>query len=101
MAIVDVILSVAIHRVGGIRPSLVEYYVLRSGKSTTGGRHAVHSHPGFPNDRYGAGITSDVIGEHGPLIAEAQARAELLRFLMAAHGVQPNPPRVDCTAPPR
>jgi len=84
VAIVDVILSVSIHRVGGIRPRLAEYYVLRSGTRTTGGRHALHSHSGFPDDTYGAGITSDAIGEHGPRIAEALARAELPRFLVAA-----------------
>lgn len=84
VAIVDIILSVSIHRVGGIRPRLAEYHVLRSGKNAGGGHHAIHKQPGFLDDTYGAGITSDAIGEHGPRIAEALARAELPRFLVAA-----------------
>ncbi len=84
VAIVEIILSVSIHRVGGIRPRLAEYHILRSGKNVGGGHHATHKQPGFPDDTYGAGITSDAIGEHGPRIAEALARAELPRFLVAA-----------------
>lgn len=87
-AIVDTILSVAIHRVGGIRPRLAEFHILRSGKRAGGGHQVVHTHAGFPNDTYGAGITSDAIGEHGPRIAEALAREELPKFLAAAIEVQ-------------
>ncbi|MFF7233746.1 hypothetical protein BX264_1843 [Streptomyces sp. 2333.5] len=43
---------------------------------------------GFPDDHYGAGITSAAIEEHGPRIALALAREELPRFLAAALEVQ-------------
>jgi hypothetical protein len=88
IAVVDVILSVSIHRAGGIRPQLAQYWVLRSGQRAGGGHHAVRKETGFPNDTYGAGITSEAIEQHGPRIAEALARAELPRFLAAAIEVQ-------------
>jgi hypothetical protein len=87
-AIVDTILSVSIHRVGGVRPRLAEYHVLRSGRNAGGGHHAVHKQAGFPDDTYGAGITSEAVAEQGPRIAEALARQELPRFLAAAIEVQ-------------
>lgn len=83
-AIVDTVLNVAIHRAGGIRPRLAEHYVLRSGKFAGGGYYAVHRETGFPNDTYGAGITTDAIGRHAPRIADALSREELPRFLAAA-----------------
>ncbi|WEO76430.1 hypothetical protein BJQ94_13790 [Cryobacterium sp. SO2] len=86
--IVDVILNVSIHRAGGIRPQLAEHAVLRSGQTAGGGRRAVRNRTGFPNDNYGAGITSEAIERHGPRIAEALAREELPRFLAAAIQVQ-------------
>lgn len=88
IAIVDVILSVSIHRAGGIHPQLAQYEVLRSGQHAGGGHHAVWKETGFPNDTYGAGITSEAIEQHGPRIAEALAREELPRFLAAAIEVQ-------------
>ena len=88
IAIVDVILSVSIHRAGGIRPQLAQYEVLRSGQRASGGHHAAWAETGFPNDTYGAGITSEAIEQHGPRIAEALAREELPRFLAAAIEVQ-------------
>lgn len=87
-AIVDTILSVSIHRVGGIRPRLAEYHVLRSGRNAGGGHHAVHKQTGFPDDTYGAGITSEAVAEQGPRIAEALGREELPQFLAAAIEVQ-------------
>ncbi len=87
-AIVDTILSVSIHRVGGVRPRLAEYHVLRSGRNAGGGHHAVHRQTGFPDDTYGAGITSEAVAEQGPRIAEALAREELPKFLAAAIDVQ-------------
>jgi len=83
-AIVDTILNVAIHRVGGIRPRLAEYHVLRSGVFAGGGHYAVHPETGFPDDTYGASITSDAIGRHAPRIADALSREQLPRFLAAA-----------------
>ncbi len=83
-AIVDTILNVAIHRDGGIRPRLAEYHVLRSGAFAGGGHYAVHTETGFPDDTYGAGITTDAIGRHAPRIADALSREELPRFLAAA-----------------
>lgn len=88
IAIVDVIMSVSIHRAGGIRPQLAQFEVLRSGRRAGGGHHAVRKEPGFANDTYGAGITTEAIGQHGPRIAEALAREELPRFLVAALEVQ-------------
>lgn len=85
---VDVIMSVSIQRGGGIRPQLAQFEVLRSGRHTGGGAHMVRKEAGFPNDTYGAGITSEAIEQHGPLIAEAMAREELPRFLAAAIEVQ-------------
>lgn len=85
---VDVIMSVSIHRGGGIRPRLAQFEVLRSGRHVGGGAHMVRKETGFPDDTYGAGITSKAIEQHGPLIAEALAREELPRFLAAAIEVQ-------------
>lgn len=87
-AIVDVIMNVSIHRVGGIRPQLAQFGVLRSGRHETGGGHIVPNEAGFPNDTYGAGITTAAIEQHGPRIAEALARADLPLFLAAAIEVQ-------------
>lgn len=87
-AAVDVIISVSIHRGGGIRPQLAEFEVLRSGRHVGGGTHIVPKETGFPYDSYGAGITSKAIERHGSLIAEALAREELPRFLAAAIEVQ-------------
>ncbi|MEE1931307.1 hypothetical protein V1J52_24585 [Streptomyces sp. TRM 70351] len=88
IAIVDVILSVSIHRAGGIRPNLAQYEVLRSGQPAGGGHRAVWNETGFPNDTYGASITTEAIGQHGQRIAEALARQKLPRFLAAAIEVQ-------------
>ncbi|WP_159824949.1 hypothetical protein [Frigoribacterium sp. 9N] len=88
LAIVDVILNVSIHRVGGVRPQLAQYEVLRSGQRAGSAHYAVRNETGFPNDTYGAGITSEAIERHGPHIAEALAREELPRFLAAAIEVQ-------------
>lgn len=88
IAIVDVILSVSIHRAGGTRPRLAQFGVLRSGRRAGSGERAVWKEAGFPNDTYGAGITTEAIGQHGPQIAEALAREELPRFLAAAIEVQ-------------
>ncbi|MFJ6359208.1 hypothetical protein [Pseudarthrobacter oxydans] len=85
---VDVILSVSIHRSGGICPQLAEHAVLRSGQYAGSGRRAVWNRTGFPNDTWGAGMTAAAIGRHGPRIAEALAREELPRFLAAAIQVQ-------------
>lgn len=86
--LVDVILNVAIQRVGGIRPQLAQYAVLRSGAEAESGHRAVHKEAGFPDDTYGASITTEAIERHGPRIAEALAREELPRFLAAAIEVQ-------------
>lgn len=85
---VDVILSVSIHRSGGIRPQLAEHAVLFSGQPAGSGHRAVRKQTGFPNDTWGAGMTAEAIGRHGPRIAEALAREELPRFLAAAIQVQ-------------
>lgn len=85
---VDVIMTVSLHRSGGIRPQLAEHAVLRSGEYAESGRRAVRNRTGFPNDTYGAGMTAEAIGRHGPRIAEALAREELPRFLAAAIQVQ-------------
>lgn len=85
---VDVIMSVALHRSGGIRPQLAQHAVLRAGERAGFGRRAVPSLTGFPNDTYGAGMTREAIERHGPRLAEALAREELPRFLAAAIQVQ-------------
>lgn len=87
-AIVDVIFNVALHRSGGIRPQLAEHVVVLSGVPTSSGHRAVWDHTGFPDDTYGAGMTSEAIEKHGPRIADALAREELPRFLAAAIEVQ-------------
>lgn len=87
-AIVDIILSVSIHRSGGIRPQIAEYAVLRPGRSAEFGRRVVRDQPGFPDDTWGAGLTARAIEVHGPRIAKALAREELPRFLAAAIQVQ-------------
>lgn len=84
LAIVDTILSISIHRSGGIRPQLAEYAILRSGRPAEHGRRAVPSQLGFPDDTWGAGLTAKAIERHGPRIAEALAREELPPFLAAA-----------------
>lgn len=86
--IVDVIINVALHRSGGIRPQLSEHVVVRSGVPASSGHRAVWDQTGFPDDTYGAGMTSEAIHEHGPRIADALARQELPRFLAAAIEVQ-------------
>jgi hypothetical protein len=88
VAIVDVIINVALHRSGGIRPQLAEHVVVRSGVPASSGHRAVWDQTGFPDDTYGAGMTSEAIHEHGPRIADALARHELPRFLAAAIEVQ-------------
>src|SRR5690606_29214153 len=88
IAIVDVIFNVALHRSGGIRPQLAEHVVVLSGVPTASGHRTVWDHTGFPDDTYGAGMTSEAIEEHGPRIADALAREELPRFLAAAIEVQ-------------
>lgn len=88
VAIVDVIINVALHRSGGIRPQLAEHVVVRSGAPANSGHRAVWDQTGFPDDTYGAGMTSEAIHEHGPRIADALARQELPRFLAAAIEVQ-------------
>ncbi|BBE24598.1 hypothetical protein MN0502_34810 (plasmid) [Arthrobacter sp. MN05-02] len=85
---IDIILSVSIHRSGGIRPQLAEYAVLRSGRSSTAGHQAVRDRTGFANDTWGASMTAEAITAHGPRIAEALAREDLPRFLAAAIQVQ-------------
>ena len=88
VALVDVIFNVSLHRSGGIRPQLAEHVVVRSGQPAGSGFRAVWKQTGFPDDTYGAGMTSEAIGEHGPRIANALAREELPRFLSAAIEVQ-------------
>jgi hypothetical protein len=85
---VEVIMSVSLHRSGGIRLQLAEHAVLRAGQWAGSGRRAVPSPTGFPNDTYGAGMTAEAIERHGPRLAEALAREELPRFLSAAIQVQ-------------
>lgn len=86
--LVDVIISVSLHRSGGIRPQLAEHAILRSGEWAGAGKRAVWSQTGFPDDTYGAGMTGEAIEQHGPRLAEALAREELPRFLAAAIQVQ-------------
>jgi hypothetical protein len=86
--IVDVIMSVSIHRSGGIRPQLAEHAVLRSGQYAGSGRRAVWDRTGFAEDTWGASMTAEAIERHGPRLAEALAREELPRFLAAAIHVQ-------------
>ncbi|MGQ3382296.1 hypothetical protein [Glutamicibacter sp. TV12E] len=88
VAIVDIIINVALHRSGGIRPQLTEYVVVRSGVPSGFGREAGWDRAGFPDDIYGGGMTSDAINKHGPRIANALARQQLPRFLAAAIAVQ-------------
>ncbi|MFC5789153.1 hypothetical protein EDM22_00215 [Agromyces tardus] len=88
VAIVDVIINVALHRSGGIRPQLAEHVIVVSGKPVGSGHNAVWNQTGFPDDTYGAGMTSEAIAEHGPRIADTLAREELPRFLAAAIEVQ-------------
>ena len=85
---VDVIMSVSLHRSGGIRLQLAEHAVLRAGQWAGSGRRAVPSLTGFPNDTYGAGMAAEAIERHGPRLAEALAREVLPRFLAAAIQVQ-------------
>ncbi|WP_345472990.1 hypothetical protein QMQ05_03305 [Glutamicibacter ectropisis] len=87
-AIVDIIINVALHRSGGIRPQLTEHVVVRSGVPSSFGHSAVWDRTGFPDDTYGAGMTSDAINAHGPRIANALAQQQLPRFLAAAIEVQ-------------
>jgi hypothetical protein len=87
---VDIIMSVSLHRSGGVRPQLAEHAVLRSGRHAGSGRRAVRNRTGFPNDTYGAGMTAEAIQRHGQRLAEALAREELPRFLAAAIQVQTN-----------
>lgn len=86
--IVNTILNVSIHNSGGIRPHLAQHAVLRSGRAGSLNSFVSPRETGFPDDRYGAGITADAIVKHGPRIASALAREELPRFLAAALEVQ-------------
>ncbi|MFG2948413.1 hypothetical protein [Streptomyces adustus] len=86
--IVDTILDVSIHNSGGIRPHLVQHGLLRSGQVGSTSFMVSGRETGFPDDRYGAGITARAIEEHGPRIASALASGELPRFLAAALKVQ-------------
>ncbi|NDO90801.1 hypothetical protein [Cellulosimicrobium composti] len=86
--IIAAIWNISIHRTGGILPQLAQHAVLRSGKPASVGHYAVHKTTGFPNDTYGAGITTEAIQRHAPRIAEALAREELPSFLAAAIEVQ-------------
>jgi hypothetical protein len=88
VALVDVVLNVSLHRAGGIRPQLAEHVVVQSGQPAGSGVRAVWKQTGFPDDTYGAGMTSEAITEHGPRIANALARDEMPRFLSAAIEVQ-------------
>lgn len=88
VAIVDVIFSVALHRSGGIRPQLAEHVVVRSGQTASSGFRAVWKQTGFPDDNFGAQMTSEAIEKHGPRIADALVREDLPRFLAAAIEVQ-------------
>lgn len=88
IAVVDVMFNISIHRAGGIRPQLAQYHALRSGQYAGGRHQAVWKEPGFPDDMYGAHLTSEAIQEHGPRIAEALSREELPQFLAAAVQVQ-------------
>jgi hypothetical protein len=88
VAMVDVIINVALHRSGGIRPQLAEHVVVLAGKPSGSAYLAVWDQTGFPDDSYGAGMTASAIEEHGPRIADALAREELPRFLAAALEVQ-------------
>lgn len=86
--IVDTILNVSIHNSGGIRARLAQHGTLHSGRAESSNFMVSRRESGFPNDRFGAGMTIDAIEKHGPRIAEALAREELPRFLAAALEVQ-------------
>jgi hypothetical protein len=86
--IVNTILNVSIHNAGGVRPHLAQYGILMSGQVGSTSFMVSPRDAGFPDDHYGAEITSDAIAKHGPRIAEALAREELPRFLAAALEVQ-------------
>ena len=86
--IVNTILNVSIHNAGGARPHLAQYGILQSGRVGSTSFMVSRREAGFPDDHYGARITSDAIDEHGPRIAQALAREELPRFLAAALEVQ-------------
>lgn len=83
-AVVDTILSIAVHRSGGTRPRFAEYHTLRSGLLARSGNYAVYTETVFSEDTYGAGLTANAIEKHAPRIADALAREELPRFLGAA-----------------
>ncbi|MDN3480996.1 hypothetical protein QMA10_03545 [Arthrobacter sp. APC 3897] len=86
--IVDMILSVSIHRSGGSFPQLAQYAVLSSGQPRRYGRWANPKQASIPHDPWGEAMTAKAIERHGPQIAEALAREELPRFLAAAIQVQ-------------
>jgi hypothetical protein len=87
-SVADTIISISIHRAGGVRPRLAEWVTVIDGIPGVAGMQAVWSDPSIPDDHYGARLTSDAIEEHGPRIAEALAQRELPRFLAAAIEVQ-------------
>jgi hypothetical protein len=82
--IVDTILSVAIHNVGGIRPLLTQHAVLRSGRRVASSFTVHPDATGFTDDAYGARITLEAVHRHGPQVADALSREALPRFLAAA-----------------
>ncbi|MET8146699.1 hypothetical protein ABZU32_40895 [Sphaerisporangium sp. NPDC005288] len=82
--IVNTILNISIHNSGGIRPHLAQHGLLCSGQAGSSSFMVSRRETGFPDDHYGAGITTKAIQEHGPRIALALAREELPRFLAAA-----------------
>lgn len=86
--IVSTILNVSIHNAGGVRPHLAQHGTLWGGRAGSSSFMVTRREPGFPDDHYGARITSDAIDEHGPRIAEALARGELPRFLASAIEMQ-------------
>lgn len=86
--LVTTILNVSIHNSGGLRPLLAQHGLLRSGRPTSFAFLAARRSTGFPNDTYGADLTAEAVGEHGPRIAQALAREDLPRFLAAALEVQ-------------
>jgi hypothetical protein len=62
--------------------------LLRSGQVGSSSFLSPGRETGFPDDHYGADITSRAIEKHGPRIAMALADGELPRFLAAALEVQ-------------
>ena len=83
-AIVDTILTVAIHDSNGIRPHLAQYVVVRSGWPAESSFMVSRADLSFPDDHHGARLVAEGLERHAAKIADALANAELPRFLAAA-----------------